>query len=114
MSVDSLCLTEVGADSSATGTTVINHKTWGVTTIVSCGPTALPVQTAGILAVDISGTIPWSIMDSLTNETYQLADLAVDASGNIFIVYNPGRYNGVMILRPTNGGFSILVGSCGL
>lgn len=29
----------------------------------------------------------------------------IDAVGNIFIDWNPGRYNGVTVLRPTPGGF---------
>ncbi len=29
----------------------------------------------------------------------------IDAEGNIFINYNPGRYNGVIVLRPVAGGF---------
>ena len=28
-----------------------------------------------------------------------------DSTGNTFITYNPGRYNGVLVLIPTAGGF---------
>lgn len=32
----------------------------------------------------------------------------VDSTGNVFIDYNPGRYNGVIVLRPTEIGFDDL------
>ena len=31
---------------------------------------------------------------------------ALDKSGNVFLDYNPGRYNGVIVLRPVAGGFA--------
>lgn len=30
----------------------------------------------------------------------------IDAAGNIYIDFNPGRYNGVIVLRPTQSGFA--------
>ena len=33
------------------------------------------------------------------------ADPATDATSNVFITYNPGRYNGVLVLVPTADGF---------
>lgn len=37
-----------------------------------------------------------------------VAQPARDATGNIFINYDPGRYGGVEVLRPTSAGFDVL------
>jgi len=108
---DLLCHTQVAADANVEGTTVIQHPAWGSTTIIVCGPmldaTDSPVSTAGVLAVDATGSVKWSWLYG-DNYTFRLAEPATDASGNIFVVYNPGRYDGVMIMRPTNDSIDVL------
>jgi len=106
-----LCHTKIDMYTSVTGTTLIDHPAWGPTTIVVCGPTDTPIQDAGILAVDSTGSARWSTESSDNHVTYKLADPATDASGNIFIVYNPGRYDGVMILHPTSESIEVLADS---
>jgi hypothetical protein len=38
-------------------------------------------------------------------ETFGFANPATDATGNMFVTYNPGRYNGVLVLIPDANGF---------
>lgn len=109
-----LCHTKIGADTQATGQVTINHQAWGPTTIVSCGPTPTgdPGLHEGALAVDGTGAIRWRTSEQAAGSfRFALASPATDASGNVFIIYNPGRYDGIMILRPTATGIQILVGT---
>jgi len=106
-----LCHAQIGAETSVTGTTVIEHPSWGKTTIIVCGPSGSITEDAGVLAVDNTGSVKWSTASKDNHVTYELADPATDASGNIFIVYNPGRYDGVMIMRPTNDSIEVLATS---
>jgi len=111
---EQLCQEKIGTDTHATGTVTIDHKAWGATTIVSCGPTDVVPSTAeGVLAVDSTGTVTWNsgVPADVNSQEFALANPATDASGNIFITYNPGRYDGVMILHPTDTGMEILAGS---
>lgn len=39
-------------------------------------------------------------------DAFEFADPATDATGNTFVTYNPGRYNGVIVLVPTDSGFA--------
>lgn len=108
------CQTKIGADAHATGTVTIDHKAWGKITIVSCGPTdVVPSSAEGVLAVDSSGIVTWNsgVPADVSSQQFSLAHPATDASGNVFITYNPGRYEGVMILHPSDTGIDILAGS---
>jgi Ca-activated chloride channel family protein len=50
--------------------------------------------------------IPVSVYaDSPYQKNFAFADPATDATGNTFITYNPGRYDGVFVLVPSADGF---------
>ncbi|MCL2466485.1 MAG: hypothetical protein FWF02_11450 [Micrococcales bacterium] len=106
-----LCQSQFAVDPN--GSTVVNHRAWGPTTVVACGPTSTsaPVDTAGILAADLNGKVVWSL--ALTDLYYELkvANPGTDSSGNVFVMYNPGRYDGVIVLRPTPTSIDVLVGT---
>jgi len=106
-----LCQAEFGQDSN--GSTLITHDAWGPTTVAACGPTqgsTSPVETVGVLAVDHRSNVKWSQAYQGTYYELTMADPGTDASGNVFVMYNPGRYDGVIILRPTRTGIDLLVG----
>lgn len=108
------CQGMAGADTVVTDLVTVNHPTWGPIRVVSCGPVVGgdPTQQVGLFAVDRAGNMVWST--GAINEMsykFELADPAVDASGNIFVMYNPGRYDGVMILRPTPKDIQVLAGT---
>jgi hypothetical protein len=66
------------------------------------------VQTDGhgcIAAVAADGKVLPSIPVDVYDTSLAFADPATDATGNTFITYNPGRYDGVLVLVPTAAGF---------
>ena len=112
---EAMCHTQIADDTNVTGTTVIQHPAWGAITIVVCGKLGGTFETginyAGVLAVDNTGTVKWLKASRDNHVMCELADPATDASGNIFVLYNPGRNNGVMILRPTADSIEVLADS---
>ena len=44
-------------------------------------------------------------VDILALENFGFANPATDATGNTFVLYNPGKYDGVLVLIPNTGGF---------
>jgi hypothetical protein len=59
---------------------------------------------SAIVAIDATGNVRWR-HDTGTQRTFVLTKPAMDGAGNVFVVYNPGRYDGVIVLRPTAAGF---------
>jgi len=57
-----LCQKVVGSDTVATGTTLIDHDTWGQTMILTCGPADYdhPSFLEGVLAIDSHAVISGS------------------------------------------------------
>ncbi len=102
-------LSRVGACTApcaATGQLRIRHPAWGEMTVVT---TVLQARVDGspnsaIVAVDAAGNVRWR-HDTGTERSFVPARPAVDKVGNIFVVYNPGRYDGVIVLRPVTAGF---------
>jgi len=94
----------------------IIHPVWGrVTAATLVDPGG---QVGYFVVVDAAGRLLWHVsMDVWTDESMR-TDLkmardgmsmptpAQDATGNVFFTYNPGRYNGVVVLRPDGDGFS--------
>jgi hypothetical protein len=92
------------------------HPSWGHITLVTTRSADFDHPDSYIKAIDAKGRVRWSAdVDALYAlapagvEPLYHSDAAVgasrDATGNIFFNYNPGRYNGVIVLRPTVGGF---------
>lgn len=61
-----------------------------------------PAEQVGIVLVADDGSIDWWGADA-GRLLYGYHVLAQDSTGNIFIAYNPGRYNGVQVLIPSRG-----------
>ena len=106
-----LCQSRIGA-TGATGSTTLDHQAWGSAVVVACGPTHStgPDEHAGVLAIDDSGRVRWAQLFTAGYTDFAMASPATDASGNIFLTYNPGRYDGVIVLHPTSTGMQVLVG----
>lgn len=90
-----------------TGQVIFDHPTWGRSILV----TAIASPDAGgnrrdgsIIAIDSRDVIRWRYH---TEGLYRLApaETPQDETGNLFVVYNPGRYDGVTVLRPNTKGF---------
>lgn len=90
----------------ATSVTIM-HPVWGATRLV----TSLPVSSGpgSIIAYDMDGAILWSWYSEFqyTLEPWGTTSgtPSVDAAGHVFFRFNPGRYDGVIILVPTSDGF---------
>lgn len=64
------------------------------------------VDAGCISAVTASGTALPPIPLDVQGGRMAFANPATDATGNTFITFNPGRYNGVLVLVPTDYGFA--------
>ena len=90
----------------ATSVTIM-HPLWGATRLVA----SLPISSGpgSIIAYDMDGAVLWSWYSEFqyTLEPWgtTLGTPSVDAAGHIFFRFNPGRYDGVIILSPTSDGF---------
>lgn len=96
------------AGGSVVGTADITHPAWGPTRIFAVKSTTGSSSTgpACLVAMDAQG-VRWSHaeQDSHT-EVWKFASPATDSTGNTFVIYNPGRYDGVIVLVPTADGFA--------
>lgn len=81
-----------------------DHPTWGRCTIVTTKAADTATVDANIAVVDAAGTLRWHHWGGGWPEL-ALAEPARDRTGHIFLNYNPGRYNGVVILGPSKAGF---------
>ena len=89
---------------SETGRVSFSHPTWGASTLVT---TVLAPEWGGFLhVVDAGGTVRWSraVTEVFPGELRPHAPDA-DALGHLFVTFDPGRYDGVIVLRPVAGGF---------
>jgi hypothetical protein len=74
-----------------------NHPSWGKVTLLISKEG--PNKPGHIIVFDSAGYIRW---DYTMMRVYELGAYQAprDRSGNLFLYYNPGRYNGVIVLRP--------------
>jgi hypothetical protein len=88
-----------------TGTVRYNQPAWGPSTLITTLSVDEGTREGNIVAVDSRGKIRWRYR---AGDWYELApaEPAQDSTGHIFINYNPGRYNGVIILAPQDGTFA--------
>ena len=86
-----------------TGRVSFNHPAWGLSTLVT---TELPDRAGGwIYVVDGYQNVRWSRRFAGATDSLAPHKPAIDKLGHIFLDYNPGRYNGVVVLKPVPGGF---------
>jgi hypothetical protein len=82
----------------------IQHKTLGAVRLFLVRSSG--VAQGCIAAVANSGqALPPINVDVGALENFAFANPATDATGNTFVLYNPGRYDGVLVLIPNAGGF---------
>src|SRR5690606_32829875 len=84
-----------------TGTAEYTHGS-GSGTLVTFGPADGPTLEVAAVMVATDGTVEWWGADHDTI-MYDYEPIGQDASGNIFIHYNPGRYDGVQVIVPSLG-----------
>ncbi|WP_447925136.1 hypothetical protein [Georgenia muralis] len=88
----------------------IQHPTWGEVTVSLTEDTDTEdgLTRYGVQVRD-AGKILWERFEySIGDYGWSLNDPATDATGNVFIVYNPGRLDGIIVLRPVSGGMDHL------
>jgi hypothetical protein len=81
----------------------IQHKTLGAVRLFLLRPNG---NEGCVAAVANSGQALVPIHLGVgAEEIFAFANPATDATGNTFVLYNPGRYDGVLALIPDSGGF---------
>lgn len=105
------------AHGRVTGHVFFTHPSWGRSVLVTCLAKYDYEQDSdeewwsGIAVLDGTGTIRWDQrLDNGSYEKLEPAGAGSDTSGNLFIVYNPGRYEGIAILRPTSESLQTIAG----
>lgn len=90
-----------------TGSIKFDHPLWGhsiLTTYVSPHAENSPSATAGYKVTDESGQV---VSDKILGGilAYAFQTIGEDSNHNLYITYNPGRYPGIIVLKPTSNGF---------
>lgn len=90
---------------NVTATLSFNHPTWGPVKLETYSEKPLPSTARSGYRV-VSQSDGRVLFDKpIDDMLYNLSIEPRTADGFIFITYNPGRYNGVIVLRPTKDGF---------
>lgn len=97
------------AGAIASGSVHFEHPTWGRSVLATC-KTAEPPGVMGAAVFDRAGRLQWKRRIDDTFYEFRVNAPGADASGNLFVIYNPGRYDGLEIYRPTADGMRILAG----
>ncbi|GIE94457.1 hypothetical protein Ari01nite_19220 [Paractinoplanes rishiriensis] len=108
--IDAALLRQAGVCKLAckiSGRVEFRHPAWGPVTLVTTLARGDEKRDAAIAVLDAQRKVRWSHWGG---DWYVLepAAPATDSTGHLFLNYNPGRHNGVIILRPTAGGFEDL------
>jgi hypothetical protein len=94
-----------GCEGTVTAHHDIQHKTLGaVRVFIFLNTSARSGSEGCIVVVASSGKVlPAIPVDA--KQKFGFANPATDATGNTFVTYNPGRYDGVLVLIPNADGF---------
>ena len=84
--------------------TAFTHPAWGPSNLVTTESLDKENLESNIVVTDRSGRVRWHHFGGAWYEL-AVASPTSDKTGNLFLNFNPGRYNGVIILRPTKTGF---------
>jgi hypothetical protein len=95
-----LCRTEC----AVTGKYRFSHPAWGDSVLLTTRSTNEERRDVNLIVIDGTGRVRWNHWcgDWVSLDIKQPVQ---DSTGNIFLDYNPGRYNGVLVLRPAPQGF---------
>ncbi|HEV2782394.1 MAG TPA: hypothetical protein VGX25_23625 [Actinophytocola sp.] len=86
-----------------TGKVSFAHPIWGSSTLLTALTLELGPPVAHIVVLDPTHQVRWSYSADWLD--IGLSYPHSDKSGNLFIEFNPGRYDGVVVLRPVADGF---------
>lgn len=92
------------------GSMDFQHPAWGAVTLRAFAPET-PPGPAGVAVVSEAGETLWHLTGSQAEQPqyeWSIARPAIDANGLIFLTYNPGRYDGVAVLRPSEAGMDVI------
>ena len=108
-SYDSQQLSDIGACPivcEVTAQVPFEHPTWGRSLMLATKPgeALLGQASSNLVAIDSTETLRW-YHELGFMEVLKFHNPPIDRLGHIFITYNPGRYDGVGVLRPIIGGF---------
>lgn len=95
-----------GEGAIGSGATTFRHPTWGQSTFMTCQPGSGP-GTVGAAVFDGQGSLKWKHRIDGNYYQYSVAQPGTDASGNIFINYNPGRYSGIAVVTPVTNSMEL-------
>jgi hypothetical protein len=89
---------------SVTGSVWFDHPSWGRSLLFTTMPAEVGTAEAYITVIDGAGKVRWQ---HRAGYWYALAPNkpARDSTGHIFLNYDPGRLNGVIVLNPSPAGF---------
>ncbi len=94
-----------------TGQVAFQHPTWGTSTLVTATThyDKYCSSAGDVYVVDTGGTVRWSThMEYGCGEPIEPNAPPTDSTGNLFVIYNPGRYHGTVVLRPVPDGIDDL------
>lgn len=96
---------------TVTGQATIKHPAWGTASLRTSYDAA---QRRAVVLVHEGNTVVWA-QEFADLSKFALASPAQDSTGNIFINYDPGRHNGVIVLRPSvSEGFTVVAWPYGM
>lgn len=88
-----------------TGRIPFQHPAWGASSLITTLSLDQSNQESHIVVVDAANNIHWRYHNAALNDQLMPASDTPDKASNLFILYNPGRYDGIVVLRPTKDGF---------
>jgi serine/threonine protein kinase, bacterial len=98
--------TNSGCRGEVVSHTDIEHKYLGTVRLFLSVTDAGGFQQVGCVAsVAASGRVLPAVKVTTSSGFFGFPSPATDATGNTFVTYNPGRFDGVMVLVPTTDGF---------
>lgn len=83
----------------------IQHSNLGAVRVFLVQRADFEPSSGCVAAVGGSGRALTTIDVDIYEDELRFADPATDATGNTFVLYNPGRYDGVLVLVPSKDGF---------
>ena len=98
-----------GRGGKITGHTFFTHPTWGSSVLVTCLDLKVR-ELQGIAVLDAAGQIRWSHKIEGGYYTLETATPGTDNTGNLFVIYDPGRYQGIAVYRPVKGSMKTIAG----
>ncbi|OLT36423.1 hypothetical protein BJF84_10420 [Rhodococcus sp. CUA-806] len=94
-----------GCPGTVSNTADIEHPTLGTVRAFLVLPDDDGPMVGCVAFATIGGSEIPPVTVGVYGDAFQFADPPTDSTGNTFVTYNPGRYDGVLVLIPTADGF---------